>query len=38
MERLRFKIEEKYVNKRKNVLVPADPNKKILLVIDDIHL
>ena len=38
MERLRSKIEEKYVNKRKNVLVPADPNKKILLVIDDIHL
>lgn len=38
LERLRFKIEEKYVNKRKNVMVPKDPTKKILLVIDDIHL
>ena len=38
MQRLREKIEEKYVCKRKNTLVPADPNKSIVLVIDDIHL
>jgi hypothetical protein len=38
LDRLRYKIEEKYINKRKNVLVPKDPTKKILLVIDDIHL
>ena len=38
LERLRFKIEEQYTAKRKNTLVPADPNKRVLLVIDDIHL
>ena len=38
MDRLREKIEEKYVSKRKNTLIPADQNKRIVLVIDDIHL
>lgn len=38
MDRLRYKIEEKYMNRRKNVLVPKDKGKKILLIIDDIHL
>lgn len=38
MDRMRQKIEEKYISKRKNTLVPADPNKRIVLVIDDIHL
>ena len=38
LERLRYKIEEHYTAKRKNTLVPADPNKRVLLVIDDIHL
>ena len=38
MDRMRQKIEEKYMKKRKNTLVPADSNKRIVLVIDDIHL
>ena len=38
MDRLRQKIEERYVCKRKNTLIPADPTKRIVLVIDDIHL
>lgn len=38
MDRLRSKIEEQYISKRKNTLVPADPSKRIVLVIDDIHL
>ena len=38
MDRMRQKIEEKYTKKRKNTLVPADSNKRIVLVIDDIHL
>ena len=37
-DRLKQKIEEKYVQKRKNTLKPADPEKRIVLVIDDIHL
>jgi hypothetical protein len=38
MERLKQKIEEKYISKRKNTLTPLDPSKRIVLVIDDIHL
>lgn len=38
MDRLREKIEEKYICKRKNTLIPKDPSKRIIIVIDDIHL
>jgi len=38
MDRMREKIEREYTSKRKNMLVPRDKDKKILLVIDDIHL
>ena len=38
MDRLREKIEEQYTCKRKNTLIPKDPSKRIIIVIDDIHL
>ena len=38
LPRMRSKIEDCYSFKRKNTLVPKDPNQKILLVIDDIHM
>ena len=38
LDKLRHMIETKYDSKRKNMMVPKDPKKKILLVIDDIHM
>ena len=38
LDRLRTKIEEKYMSKRKNTLIPRDSNKRVVLVIDDVHL
>jgi hypothetical protein len=38
LERLRSMIETKYTCKRKNTLLPKDPKRKVLLVIDDIHM
>ena len=31
-------IEQNYTAKRKNFLVPKDPKKRIVLVIDDVHM
>ena len=36
--KLRKKIEENYPAKRKNFLIPKDPKKRLVLVIDDIHM
>ena len=38
LERLRTKVEEKYKPKRKNTLIPRDSDKRVVLIIDDIHL
>ena len=38
LERLRTKVEENYMQKRKNTLIPRESEKRIVLVIDDIHL
>jgi len=38
IERFVEKLEENYIYKRQTVLVPKDPSKKILFIIDDIHL
>lgn len=32
------KVEDNYRKKRESALVPRDPSKQILLIIDDIHL
>jgi hypothetical protein len=36
--KLRKIIEENYVPKRRNYLVPKDPKKRLVLVIDDVHM
>ena len=38
IDRLRTIIETKYDSKRKNTLIPKDPKKKVVVVIDDIHM
>ena len=38
LTRMKAKIEQCYTPKKKNSLVPADPSKKVLIVIDDIHM
>ena len=38
LDRFKEKVEENYRYKRQDTLVPKDPSKKILFVIDDIHL
>ena len=38
LDRLREKVEENYNYKRQNLLVPNEPGKRLLFVIDDIHL
>jgi hypothetical protein len=38
LELFKEKIEENYRKKRENSLVPKDPSKQILLVIDDVHM
>jgi hypothetical protein len=37
-ERFREKVEENYVYKRAHTLVPKEENKRLLFVIDDVHL
>ena len=37
LDRFKEKVEENYRYKRQDTLVPKDPSKKILFVIDDIH-
>jgi len=32
------RVEDNYRKKRENALVPRDPSKQILLIIDDVHL
>jgi hypothetical protein len=36
--KMRKIIEENYVAKRRSHLVPKDPKKKLVLVIDDVHM
>ena len=37
-DRLRTVVEKKYVAKRKKIFTPKDENKKIVIMIDDVHL
>jgi len=37
-ERLKKVIENHYVAKRKKIYAPRDPNKKVIIMIDDLHL
>ena len=37
-DRLRKVIEKKYVPKRKKIFTPKNENKKVVIVIDDLHL
>jgi len=37
-DRLKKVVEKKYVAKRKKIFTPRDENKKVLIVIDDLHL
>lgn len=37
-ERLKKVIENHYVAKRKKIYAPIDPNKKVIIIIDDLHL
>ena len=37
-DRLRKVIEKKYVAKRKKIFTPRNDNKKVVIVIDDLHL
>ena len=36
--KLRKIVEVNYAAKRKNFLVPKDPKKRLVLVIDDVHM
>ena len=36
--KLRKIIEESYVPKRRNFLVPKDPKRRLVLIIDDVHM
>ena len=38
LDLFRERVEENYRKKRENALVPRDPSKQILLIIDDVHL
>jgi hypothetical protein len=38
IERFKERVEERYKIKRQNTLIPRDKEKKILFLIDDIHL
>ena len=31
-------VEENYVSKRRNLLIPKDKYKKVVLLIDDLHM
>ena len=37
-ERLKKVIESKYIARRKKRYVPRDENKKVAIIIDDVHL
>ena len=37
-ERLRKVVESRYVTYRKKKYVPRDENKKVVIMIDDVHL
>lgn len=38
LDRVKQKVESKYISSRKNTLTPRDKKKQIILVIDDIHM
>lgn len=38
IDRLRINIEKLYVAKRKKIFVPKNSDKKIIIMIDDLHL
>ena len=38
LERFRERVEENYTYNRHDTLIPKDPSKRLLFVIDDVHL
>lgn len=38
LEKLKNEVENHYIPKRRNQLEPADKSKKIVFIIDDLHL
>jgi GTPase Era involved in 16S rRNA processing len=38
IDRVRMNIEKLYMAKRKKIFVPKNSNKKIIIMIDDLHL